>query len=117
MGPMRSDVLCSMLALLLASSCASAQPASPAAPTEAAECRSQEAAIEHDMELARSNGQMLRRRQLAESLTALQARCSASVTPPVRARRIEALQKEITELHKALDQAEEELRKLRQTGS
>lgn len=72
------------MALALAAP-AFAQAAEPAEGA-ASSCEAEEAALEHDMDLARSRGQMLRRRQLAENLDALRARCRAS-EPPQAARR------------------------------
>jgi chaperonin cofactor prefoldin len=77
------------------------------------ECQAEKAAIDRDMELARSKGQMLRRRQLAEALATLQARCETLAPEQSRAANIESLEKEIRELRKELDHAEEQLRKLK----
>jgi HAMP domain-containing protein len=87
--------------------------AQSAEPPDAAACQAEEAALELDIDLARSKGQMLRRRQLAEALSALQARCKA--VPPVqsRAARIERLEQEIKTLRSELDRAEEQLRHLK----
>ncbi|MGR4871787.1 DUF1090 family protein [Variovorax sp. LARHSF232] len=87
--------------------------AQPAGQVDNAECKAQIAAIERDMDLARSKGQMLRRRQLAEALAALQARCEALAPEESRAASIERLEQEIRELRKELDHAEEQLRKLK----
>jgi chaperonin cofactor prefoldin len=77
------------------------------------ECQAEKAAIDRDMELARSKGQMLRRRQLAEALATLQARCETLAPEQSRAANIESLEKEIRELRKELDHAEEQLRRLK----
>jgi chaperonin cofactor prefoldin len=77
------------------------------------ECKAEQTAIERDMELARSNGQMLRRRQLAEALAAVQARCETLAPEQRRAADIERLEKEIQELRKELDHSEAQLRRLR----
>jgi Protein of unknown function (DUF1090) len=88
----------------------------PPVPVDAADCKAQEAVLERDMALARSRGQMLRRRELGDELSALQARCAA-IVPPVpaqgRAARIEKLEQEIRTLRAELDRAEEQLRGLR----
>ncbi|MFH0129496.1 DUF1090 family protein [Variovorax sp. VaC1] len=85
--------------------------AQSAEPSDAGDCKAQEAALESDMDLARSRGQMLRRRQLAEALSALQARCNA--TAPSKAARIEKLEQEIKTLRSELERAEEQLRSLK----
>jgi len=88
----------------------------PPVPVDAADCKAQEAVLERDMALARSRGQMLRRRELGEELAALQARCAA-LAPGAhaqgRAARIEKLEQEIRTLRAELDRAEEQLRGLR----
>jgi TolA-binding protein len=82
-------------------------------PVDAAGCAAQQTAIEQDMELARARGQMLRRRQLAEALGALQARCQpAPAAEQSRAAQIERLEQQIRRLRAELAQAEEALRKL-----
>ena len=65
------------------------------------------------MDLARSKGQMLRRRQLAEALAALRARCETLAPQESRAENIERLEQDIRELRKELGHAEEHLRKLK----
>lgn len=87
--------------------------AQPASQVDNTECKAEQAAIERDMDLARANGQMLRRRQLAEALTAVQARCETLAPEQRRAANIERLEKEIRELRKELDHSEEQLRRLR----
>ena len=85
----------------------------PPVPVDAADCKAQEAVLERDMALARSRGQMLRRRELGEELAALQARCAALVPVQGRAARIEKLEQEIRTLRAELDRAEEQLRSLK----
>ena len=97
----------------LAMALASPALAQPAGQVDHTECKAQEAAIERDMDLARANGQMLRRRQLSEELGALQARCETLAPEQRRAANIERLEKEIRELQKELDHAEEQLRRLK----
>jgi hypothetical protein len=91
--------------------------AQPAAPADAADCKAEEAALEQGIDLARSKGQMLRRRQLAEALTALQARCNTVAPQENRPARIEKLEHEIRELRLELERAESQLRELKQAGS
>ncbi|MGJ7506143.1 DUF1090 family protein [Variovorax sp. GT1P44] len=91
--------------------------AQPAGQIDSTECKAEKAAIDRDMELARSKGQMLRRQQLAETLVALQARCDALTPEQSRAASIEKLEHEIQDLRKALDDAEEQLRRLKKGGS
>lgn len=97
------------LALILATP-AFAQPAEP---PEGGDCKAQEAALERDMDLARSRGQMLRRRQLADALSALQARCKTVAPATSREARIEKLEQEIRTLRAELERAEEQLRSLK----
>jgi hypothetical protein len=97
------------IALALAAP-AFAQPTNPA---DNADCKAEQAALEQDIDLARSKGQMLRRRQLAEALVALQTRCRMLSPEQSRAARIEALEHEIRELRQELSRAEEQLRNLK----
>jgi hypothetical protein len=90
-----------------------AQPLEQAKQGDGASCQAEEAALERDMDLARSRGQMLRRRQLAETLAALRTRCQASESPQSRAARIEKLEQEVRTLRSELEHAEEQLRDLR----
>ena len=85
----------------------------PPEPLDAADCKAQVAVLERDMALARSRGQMLRRRELGEELAALQLRCAALPPAQGRAARIEKLEQEIRTLRAELDRAEEQLRGLR----
>jgi chaperonin cofactor prefoldin len=77
------------------------------------ECSVEQAAIERDMDLARAKGQMLRRRQLADALAAVQSRCETLSPEQRRAANIERLENEIRELRKELEHSEEQLRKLK----
>jgi chromosome segregation ATPase len=81
-------------------------------PAGAPDCPAEQAALEADIEVARTKGQMLRRQQLAQTLQALQARCAAATTGQSRATQIQALQERIRDLRKDLDQAEAQLRTL-----
>ena len=91
--------------------------AQPTGQVDNTECKAEKAAIERDIDLARSKGQMLRRRQLAEALAALQTRCETVAPAQGRAARIERLEQEIRELRNELDHAEEQLRKLKSEPS
>lgn len=68
------------------------------------------------MDVARSKGQMLRRRQLADELVALQTRCAPGAAGQRGAANIEQLKQEIQDLRERLVQAEEQLRKLESAG-
>ncbi|MDB5846899.1 MAG: hypothetical protein JWP29_651 [Rhodoferax sp.] len=104
-------VSCCILAITAA--LASAALAQSPAKADDAVCAAERSAVERDMELARSKGQMLRRRQLAERLVALQGGCKAVSADQSRAANIERLEQEVRELREALDDAEEQLRKLK----
>ncbi len=84
----------------------------PSAAVDDAACAPQMAAIEHEMDMARARGQMLRRQQLANQLSALQARCSPPAAQGSRAARMAALEHEIETLRVQLERAEEQLRQL-----
>jgi hypothetical protein len=105
--PLKAHVLAIALALAVP---AIAQPTDPA---DNPDCKTEEAAIERNIELARSKGQMLRRQQLAEALAALQARCRTLDPAQSRAARIEALEHVIRDLRQELNRAEEQLRSLK----
>lgn len=89
-----------------------AQTAQPE-PVDGADCKAQEAVLERDMALARSRGQMLRRQQLGEALSTLQARCKTLAPAQGREARIEKLEQEIHTLRAELERAEEQLRSLK----
>lgn len=76
-------------------------------------CSAEKAEIERRMELARSKGQMLLRRQLADQLGTLQAGCKPLPADQGRVANIERLEKEVRSLKAELDAAEEQLRKLK----
>ena len=65
------------------------------------------------MELARSKGQMLLRRQLADQMATLQAGCKPLPSDQGRLANIERLEKEVQALKAELDAAEEQLRQLK----
>jgi hypothetical protein len=97
------------LALNLAMPAAFAQTEPPAQPLIAEDCRAREMVLERDMALARASGQMLRRRELADTLSALQLRCQG-LAPMSREARIEKLEREIRTLRTELERAEAQLR-------
>ncbi|MDM0111708.1 DUF1090 family protein [Variovorax sp. J22R133] len=88
--------------------------AQPEPPSNAADCKAQEATLTRDIDDARSRGQMLRRRQLAESLAALQTHCASLSSGATRAEQIERQEKEVRDLRQELQRAEEHLRKLKE---
>lgn len=104
----------SFLAIALALTTPAVVPA--ADPADDAGCKAEEAAMERDIALARSKGQMLRRRQFADALAALQTRCKTQVPEQDRAAHIESLEQEIRELQLELDRAEQQLRELKHKG-
>lgn len=87
--------------------------AQPEGQVDRSGCKAEQSEIELSMDLAQSKGQMLRRRQLAEALAALKARCEALGPKQTRAANIERLEHEVRELRQELDHAEEQLRKLK----
>ncbi|VTU22223.1 hypothetical protein H6CHR_01746 [Variovorax sp. PBL-H6] len=106
----------SFLAIALALAAPAIAMAQPASQVDAAACKAEEEALEQDMAVARSRGQMLRRRELAEALTALQGRCKTLAPAQSRAARIDKLEQEIRELRLELDRAEAQLRELTHGG-
>ena len=109
---MKRGLLAAALLVLAASAFAQAQ-AQAVEPPSAASCKAEEASLERDIDLARSRGQMLRRRQLAEALAALRTRCEASDPSMSRAARIDKLEHDIQLLRAELEHAEEQLRELK----
>ena len=99
--------------LAVALSAATTAMAQPAGQAEASACTADIAALERDMDAARSKGQMLRRRQLEAELTALQQSCAARPGNETRAGDIARLEQEIRDLRLQLEQAEERLRGLK----
>lgn len=87
--------------------------AQPAPAVEADDCVAQRVAITQAMDTARSKGQMLQRRRLAETLAQLEARCSAPTSAPSRAAEIQRLEDEVRTLQDALARAQERLRGLK----
>lgn len=103
-----------VIPLLLATAAAAQTQTRTELRTDSAQCGADEALLMEEMDTARSRGRMLQRRQLAEQLAALQARCGSR--PPVESREasITRVQDEILALRRELDRTEAELRKLRQ---
>jgi len=88
-----------------------AQPSTD--PRDSAGCQAEEVSLQRDIALARSRGQMLRRRHLADALAALRKHCEN--LPPVkdRATLIERQDREVQQLRGELERAEAYLRKLK----
>lgn len=109
-------VRCCTLAIAVAlTGSALAQPTNTAnAPTP---CQAEQADVERRMEIARSKGQMLLRRQLADQLATLQVACQPLATDQSRAANIERLEKQVRALRTELAAAEEQLRKLKSEAS
>jgi len=106
---MRPNPCLLALALTLAMPAFAQTPPATSA-SNGADCAAQEAALERDMDLARSRGQMLRRRELADTLSALQLRCKTPVPVVSREARIERLEQEVRTLRAELERAEAQLR-------
>ena len=79
-------------------------------------CSAEKAEVERRMELARSKGQMLLRRQLADQLATLESGCQSFPADQSRLAKIERLEKEVRTLKAALETAEEQLRQLKSEG-
>ncbi|MDP3229213.1 MAG: DUF1090 family protein [Acidovorax sp.] len=109
------------IAMAWATSSVSAQPANTAATANTAQtadanmaCNAEKAELERRVELARSKGQMLQRKQLADQLAALAASCKPmSADQTRRIADMERLDKKISALKAELATAEEQLRKLK----
>ena len=110
---MKRCVLAVALALAMPAFAQSTQSAQPGEAAQGASCQVEEAALERDIDLARSRGQMLRRRQLAETLAALRTRCHGAEPAQSRAARIDKLEHDIRLLRADLEHAEEQLRELK----
>ena len=102
--------ICALVIGVLCSAQANAQT-EPAKKTEA-DCYAQQAALEKDMRAARSRGQMLRRRQLQESLDALRSRCDEIASQDSHEARVMRQKNVVFQLRIDLDRAEEDLRNL-----
>ena len=111
------DVRCCCIVAVVLVAGGSAIAQAPSVAADNAACHAQKADVEQRMELARSKGQMLLRRQLAEQLATLQAGCKALPADQSRAANIERLEKEVRALRAQLDIAEEQLRKLKSEAS
>lgn len=77
-----------------------------------ADCYAQQTALEEEMRAARSRGQMLRRRQLEESLHALQSRCEEVASKDTHEARVMRQKYVVLQRQLDLDRAEEQLRQL-----
>ncbi len=100
--------------LALSLACATSTFAQPSTdPRDSAGCQAEEASLQQDIALARSRGQMLRRRQLADALTALRKHCEN--LPPItdRATLIRRQDQEVQLLRAELERAEAYLYKLK----
>lgn len=107
---MRLDLrLCALVAI---SFCAAPSHAQEKTPVSLAECDAQQAALAKDMRAARSRGQMLRRRQLEESLHALQQRCEEAASQETHEARVLRQKYVVMQRQLDLDQAQEQLRQL-----
>jgi hypothetical protein len=106
-------LLAPVLAFVLVSSGPVFAQSAPPEPTDHASCQAEEASLEQEIALARSRGQMLRRRQLADALYAMQAHCAALVPPKDKAARIERQEQEVAHLRAELSRAEAYLAKLK----
>lgn len=106
---------CALILAMVLPGFAIAQPVGPV--SDDASCTAEKADIEKRMEVARSKGQMLQRRQLADQLAALQATCKPLSPDQNRAANMERLEKEVRALRAELEAAEEQLRKLKDEGS
>jgi len=109
-----------LLTIVLASSAllsvAADAQAAPPEPSDHATCQAEEASLEQEIALARSRGQMLRRRQLAEALNSMQAHCASLVPVKDQAARIARQEQEVAHLRAELARAEAYLVKLK-TGA
>jgi len=77
-----------------------------------ADCYAQQASLEKSMRDARSRGQMLRRRQLQESLDALRARCDEIASKDTHEARVMRQKNVVMQLRLDLANAEDELRRI-----
>ncbi|MDM0016890.1 DUF1090 family protein [Variovorax saccharolyticus] len=91
--------------------------AQAAEPTDAASCKAEEATLEQSIAQARARGQMLRRRQLTESLAVLQGHCEALAAAKDPATQIKRQEQEVQQLRLELERAEAQLRKLKAAKS
>jgi hypothetical protein len=104
---MRFSGYCTLVIAITVAGFAIAQPANPV--DNHTSCTAEKADVEKRMEVARSKGQMLLRRQLA----ALQSSCQPLAVDKGHTANIERLEKEVRALRAELEAAEEQLRKLK----
>lgn len=88
-------------------------PAQLPAPAADAACQAEAASLGLDMEAARSKGQMLRHRQLADQRAALSARCPMPAPAANRAEQVQRLEQAIRQLKSELQKAEADLARLK----
>ena len=100
---MRFSGYCTLVIAITVAGFAIAQPANPV--DNHTSCTAEKADVEKRMEVARSKGQMLLRRQLADQLAALQSSCQPLAVDQGHTANIERLEKEVRAL-RAVAQAE-----------
>ena len=94
-----------VIALMTLAATISAQPADPLQPAACAE----RDALERDMEVARSKGQMLRRQRLEIQLDALKLSCNGAGKPLTQSERVDRQRKVVSDLERALSDARAKL--------
>eukprot|EP01034_Spumella_vulgaris_P016871 gene16871-21512_t len=87
---------CTLVIAITVAGFAIAQPANPV--ENHTSCTAEKADVEKRMEVARSKGQMLLRRQLADQLAALQSSCQSLAVDQGHTANIERLEKEVRAL-------------------
>ena len=93
---MRFSGYCTLVIAITVAGFAIAQPANPV--DNHTSCIAEKADVEKRMEVARSKGQMLLRRQLADQLAALQSSCQPLAVDKGHTANIERLEKEVRAL-------------------
>ncbi|MBU1360340.1 MAG: DUF1090 domain-containing protein [Gammaproteobacteria bacterium] len=96
-----------MIASMAIASTISAQPAVPPETPCA-----QRSALERDMEVARSKGQMLRRQRLERQVEQLRSYCNDAGSTLTHGEQVERQQKVVSELERELSDAREVLNRL-----
>ncbi|SFN17671.1 DUF1090 family protein [Variovorax sp. OV329] len=81
-------------------------------PLTVKECETQQVQLQRDMRDARSRGQMLRRRNLEETLITLQARCEEVTAQDTHEARVLRQKYVVMQRQVDLDRAQDELRRL-----
>lgn len=108
---MKLHLCLGIAAIALSCSMHASAQSEPSKKTEA-DCYKQQAALEKDMNAARSRGQMLRRRQLQDSLDALRALCDEIASQQTHEGRVMRQKNIVMQLRLDLARAEEELREI-----